>query len=291
MNWLIHTDCSIGGNIPANVKIENIGWESYIKIVSEKLGVKFNPQEKYKICDIRPAFGVIWADEIKSFDFFGYGDLDVIYGNIRNFYTAEVLESNVISSHEWCFSGHLLLLKNEEWIVHAFKKIKGWRALFEMGHNIRFDEDFFFRAFLRPNRFDNRGFKWLIWLVDRVNPFRSKYRKGIYMKEQYTTPLVPMLWAGLEVNHSCLWFWQAGKITNDTNGNREFIYIHFMNFKNSRYMDASFGANAPWSTLKKVIKVEADQVSDGFSIGLKGFFPLTEKIGHTAALRSLKVKE
>lgn len=276
IDWLIHTDCDIDSILPDNVKIEKMEWASYTKHISEKLNINFQTDSKYKICDIRPAFGVIWSEEIENYDFFGYSDIDVIYGDIRKFYTTDVLNNNnILSTHEWCFSGHLCLLRNSDWIVKAYTRVNNWKKLFEINENIRFDEDYFFRAFLRPNRFDNPKLHWLIWLFDRANPLNWKYRLRIYMKEQYTTPLVPSLWRNTEVKHSDLWFWKDGKITNDTN-NREFIYLHFMNFKNARYMDVSYGVHAPWDKLSLIVNVEKDKIKNGFSIGLNGFCSLSK---------------
>jgi hypothetical protein len=46
----------------------------------------------YKICDYRPAFGEIFAKELEPYDFWGWGDLDVIWGNLSEFMPAHALE-------------------------------------------------------------------------------------------------------------------------------------------------------------------------------------------------------
>jgi hypothetical protein len=285
IDWMIHTDCKTNATVPENVTIKQMEWNDYVRLVSRKLGINFQPSSSYKICDIRPALGIIWGAEIKGYDFFGYSDLDLIYGNIRNFYTNEILQnSTVLSTHEWGISGHLCLMKNVPWITRAYSRVKGWRRLFEMQDYTNFDEGHFFRAFFLLNTYGNRRLPLLRRVIDWVNPANLKYRRGAYMKEQFTTPLSPGLWAGMAVRHSHLWFWQDGRVTNDTNDDREFIYLHFMNFKNARHMDAIFGTVAPWSKLTQLVGVEKSKIGAGFSIGLSGFQPLSYRHASASTL-------
>lgn len=274
ITWLIHTDCSCDEFSYPNVIFSKMSWVEYKAIVSRRLGVNFNPEHKYKICDLRPALGCVWEDEITDYDFYGYGDIDVIYGDIRRFYTDEILKNNVISTHEWCFSGHLSLFKNKKWVRNAFRQLPNWREVIESKDHHRFDEDHYFRVFMKPNRFTPKRKIGLTKLLDLVNPFRIKYRK-IYLREQYTTPLVWGLWRGADVKHSEEWYWKEGKITNRDNGDREFIYLHFMNFASARYMDAKYGVEAPWKKLNRIVNVDIDRLEDGFCIGLNGITPYT----------------
>lgn len=276
IDWLIHTDCETNADVPQNVTIRQMEWNDYVRLVSLKLGIHFQPSSSYKICDIKPALGSIWEQEVEGYDFFGYGDLDVIYGNIRHFYTEQILqESNLLSTHEWGISGHLCLIRNTLWMRKAYSRIKGWKSLFEFPDCTHFDEGHFHRAFFLLDAHSNRQFPFLHWVVDWFNPANLKYRRGAYMVEQFTTPLAPDLWEGMDVQHSHLWFWQDGRLTNDANHDRQFIYLHFMNFKNARHMDASFGTLAPWSKLTHLVSIEKNKIGAGFSIGLSGFQPLS----------------
>jgi hypothetical protein len=36
------------------------------------------------------AYGEIFANELHEYDFWGFSDIDLIWGNIRNFYTEEL---------------------------------------------------------------------------------------------------------------------------------------------------------------------------------------------------------
>lgn len=47
----------------------------------------------YKLCDYKPLFGLAFPEIVGKYDFWGHADIDLLYGDIRNFITDEKLES------------------------------------------------------------------------------------------------------------------------------------------------------------------------------------------------------
>ena len=272
IHWHFHTDCDCDSFKAENADFHHISREDYIEFVSDKLGVKFAPHDNHKLCDIRPMYGILYENEIGGYDLFGYGDIDVIYGNIRQFYTDEVLENNIISTHTWCFSGHFTLVKNERWLRNAFRRVRNWKSLIEQHYNQRFDEDKFFKLFKYPKFLPVR----FQYIYDLLNPEWKKYRSKLYLKEQFTTPLTPSGWIDNGINHPTVWFWKNGRITNETDGDREFIYFHFMNFKNARYMDAVYGKTAFWSNLPQIVHLSPEEYKYGIRIDRYGFHKMDD---------------
>jgi len=83
------------------------------EIASARLGFKVGLEHPYKFCDFRPALACILPEYIDGYDFWGYGDIDVIYGNIRNFITSEILENHdVVSVRHDFLPGAFSLFKN-----------------------------------------------------------------------------------------------------------------------------------------------------------------------------------
>ncbi len=248
VNWLFHTDCPFDEYHIDNVTFKQTSRDEYVTLVNKKLGVKFRMKNAYKLCDLRPMYGVLYEEEIAGFDFYGYGDIDVLYGNIRNFYTDTVLQSNVISTHDWIISGHLALFRNVKWIRNAFKRYKGWRAILENPDSLRFDEDLFIEVFRYPN-IDSAYF----FLYDMIHPFSRKFRTGLHLKEQFTTPFTPHLWRSDQPVHPEVWYWKDGAVTNETEGQREYIYLHLMNFVSARWIDPRYKKNTVWRDLEKFV--------------------------------------
>ena len=252
INWLIHTDCVYSAEIPSNVLIKHMSWDDYRQKVSTKLGITFLPRTAYKLCDLKPAYGYLWKEEIHEYDFWGFGDIDLVYGDIRNFYTNAILDGyDILSVSGWGISGPLCILKNAPWTINAFAQIPGWRDFFSIIECVRFDEDIFFRAFCGPD---------------------GKFYDRILLQEQHITPLCNGLLATNKIiKHADRWFWKNGKVTNSENGDREFICIHFMNYISARYMDPSYGETAPWSKLDSVANIDIAKLGSGFEISLNGF--------------------
>jgi len=268
---LIHTDCLVDGEYDIdNVKIVNMSKDIYIEKVSKKLKVNFKPENDYKFCDIKPMYGVLHEDEIDGFDFYGYGDIDVIYGNIRKFYTDQVLENNIISTHSWCLSGHLSLFRNVDWIRNAFRRYNEWRMIVENPKNLRFDEDSFIKVFSYPV-----GSPLYIRFYDILHPLSWKYRTKRYLREQFTTPLTPSAWRNGRQLHPEVWYWRQGTLTNELDGRTEFIYLHFMNFISGRWMSSHYRERLLWRDREKIIFVTPQQMrQNGLKIDWYGFHAL-----------------
>ncbi len=64
---------------------------------------------------LKLAFGFLFAEIKKGYDFLGHGDIDVVYGNIRDFMTEEVLNNqDVISSWHDYNTGTFCLFRNNK---------------------------------------------------------------------------------------------------------------------------------------------------------------------------------
>ncbi len=274
INWLFHTDCPVEGLDAGNIMFKPCTREDYIRTVNQKLNVRFDTADPYKLCDLRPAYGVLYEEEIKDYDFFGYGDIDVIYGRIRDFYTDDILNHyNIISTHTWCISGHLALIRNEEWLRKAFYRISNWQEILEKQHNQRFDEDYFSSLFLYPAKIP-RG---LHRMYDWSHPSSVRYRKNVYFVEQHTTPLTPGRWKDGNPLHPTVWYWKDGHITNDRDGDERFLYLHFMNFKHARYMSPAYGRKAFWDGMSSVVHINPEHYGNDMRIDPYGFTELIPK--------------
>ncbi len=227
IEWLFFTDCGEPENKAQNVNYRHMSFAEYRELASQKLGINFSAPEPYKICDLRPAYGLVHEEDIKGFDYFGFGDIDLIYGDIRKFYNDDVLNYNIISTDNRRVTGHLTLLKNNELMRNSFRKIKNWRSLLESPQHQHLDEAAFSKVFNPHKNFP----LWLRKFFALFNPCQ----RSIFFKDQYTTPgfkgMEGRKWHDKSYNYPLKWFWDRGKITNDMDGDREFIYFHFMYWK------------------------------------------------------------
>jgi len=142
VDFLIFTD-NIDSNLelPPNVKIFHYSIEQFKVEASIALGLDGAVESDYKLCDFKPAYGYIFSDFIKDYDFWGYCDIDVIFGNIRLFMTDELLnEYDIISARHDYLTGCFALYRNNPFMRELFKQSKDYRKVFTDPRNLFFDE-------------------------------------------------------------------------------------------------------------------------------------------------------
>ena len=103
-------------SIPKNVSIKYYKFEDIQKKINDYFKIESKINRPYKLCDIKPMYGVIFGDLIKKYDFWGYCDIDLIFGNIRNFITNEILNNY----DKIYILGHFSLLRNTSNINKLF---------------------------------------------------------------------------------------------------------------------------------------------------------------------------
>ena len=97
-------------NIPDNVKLIRMSWDECRQLIQSHFDFEVTLVYPYKLCDFKPAFGYIFADYIRGYDFWGHLDLsDTILGNLREFITDPILDL-YDKIHIY---GHLTLYRNE----------------------------------------------------------------------------------------------------------------------------------------------------------------------------------
>ena len=266
IDWLFFTDCPEPDNKAPNVRYINISFDDYKKMVSKKLNINFNPFSPYKLCDLKPAYGFIHQDEIKAYDFFAFGDNDIIYGDLRQFITDEILDKyDVISTHENRISGHFALFRNNDMLRNAFRRIPDWQKHLENGNHLALDESKFSKVFVSHKK--HPLFLRKLWAL--FDPYQRK----VLFKEQFSTILSPQPWWNGSMTHPQKWFWNKGCLTNDLDGKREFMYLHFMNWKSNKWLPKEHRSEpSAWMTLNSIINIDYHQAAkNGFQISATGF--------------------
>jgi hypothetical protein len=274
VNWIIRTDCDIPADAPPNVKFIRMDYKDYIGNVSRSLGINFSPSGNYKICDIKPMYADMYCDDIKDFDYFGFGDLDVIYGDIRKFYTEDVLSHDVISTHADMLSGHLALFRNTESLRKAYLRIPRWKEYIENPESTRFDEDIFSCLFLPRDNFAAVGFRSN--LLQGLRECDELPGLKVYFKEQYTTVFIPMDWHDGIAEHPDVWFWKNGIVTNNRNAGHDYLYLHMMNFQSMRWASSPCREQrTPWKNNPDVRFTLTGEETDGVRIDWTGIQALS----------------
>ena len=253
VRWRFYTDCGQPENRASNIDYVPISFDDYKALVRARLGITFDPVHPHKLCDLRPALGFLHEQDTTGYPFFGYGDLDVIYGNISSFYGEERLAgSDVVSTHPERLSGHFAVLRNTPALRCAFERIPNYRALLEMPQQTGVEEKQFSQVFLK------------------LTTERSLF------VERHSTVLSVRRWHDGTMNYPQRWFWQRGRLTNERDGEREFLYLHFMRWQSAHWINnPPVPGEAAWVG-RELIHLDWRRAADGFCISPEGFTPIDQ---------------
>lgn len=228
VNWLLISDCGALSELPENVELRKSSFAEYCTWVSIRLGFKFSPSNPYKLCDLKPAYGYLHEQDIAGYDYWGFSDIDLVYGNLRAYFTEERLNKfKFFSTHERRVSGHLCLLRNEPELRDLFWRIRDFKARIQDPKNHALDEGGFTRLFLWRKNFPKSLFKF-VGLFNRL-------RRVAEFEEAFSTPNGVRAWTDGTQAYPVYWQWQDGRLTNDKDGEREFPYLHFLHLKKNAW--------------------------------------------------------
>lgn len=127
--------------LPANVNHIHKTLADINILSSRKLNFQTHIENGYKFCDFKPAYGFLFSDLIEGYDFWGQSDIDLIFGDIRNFMTDDVLDMNdyISMRHDFptgCFS----LFRNNTTMNTFFMRSKDYQKAFSESRHFCFDE-------------------------------------------------------------------------------------------------------------------------------------------------------
>lgn len=117
IDFYIFTDIEYDKYLPKNVHIVNMTFDEIKKRAQSIVDFSIVLNDYYKLCDYKPAYGLIFSDYLEEYDFWGHCDPDIIWGNIRNFLTEDIL-----NEYDRVFTfGHLSVYRNNNTINNSFK--------------------------------------------------------------------------------------------------------------------------------------------------------------------------
>lgn len=257
VDWLFYTDCELPDAHPANVRFVRCTFAEYCQRVSDSLHIRFMPDNPYKLCDLKPALGSIHADELREHAWFGFGDIDVIWGDVAAWLYPRLQQHSCVATHATRISGHLCAFHNTTAMREAFRRVPRWQQALENPQHLRFDEAQFSRVFIRYKNWPH----WARRLLDQSDP----YRREALFEESFSTPGCRIPWRDGREVYPRTWYCRPVQLTNDLDGGQTLPYVHFLAWKRGWRDDADpRGAR---------VRVEP-AVDRGWRLSAAGFDPL-----------------
>jgi hypothetical protein len=224
----------------ANIKFIKFCLEDFNSLASVKLNLAINVTDPYKICDLRPAFGVIFEDFLKPYTFWGHTDIDVIFGNIRHFITNQLLENHdILTARKEYLTGHFTLYKNTKEINKLYALTDDHQYIFKWGEYLGFDECNFLWWKLMEGHdisiFVNRHMSMtlLVKRLQKDNKVRALFTQLVLEQDHKSNSFDRLL------------IWEDGILT-DHDTHESFLYFHF------HFLKKRTGFICPeWNTLNQ----------------------------------------
>jgi hypothetical protein len=205
VEWIIYSDIDPLPGVPANVTFRRMSIRELNERCSHVLGTPIDIKRR-KLCDLKVTYGVIFADDLLSFDFWGCSDLDIIWGDIRRFATDARLQAHdIFSSRKERLSGHCTFYRNTPEVNCLFERIPDVRALLSTSHYEHLDEQELTKYVRLPSR-GGRSSPRIYWEEEVAT--NAAYQKGL--RDESMT-------------------WNNGRAFGPDG--RELMYIHFHKLK------------------------------------------------------------
>ena len=171
VDFMFFTDADVE---PAkNIIVHQMQFCDFQQLVQNAFDFPIVLDRPYKLCEYKQAYGYILKDYINDYNFWGFGDLDLVYGDIRSFFTDNVLTHKFLLG--W---GHLTLLHNDEDTnTYFMKQIAGYQNYKDAftTSKITFFDEYGFNGCSDKWRDCRPEDCWLEWPFDNVSKPKESY--------------------------------------------------------------------------------------------------------------------
>lgn len=217
IDFIVITDDRTKFEIPVNVKIIYMNFFEMKSHIQNCFKFKISLETPYKLCDYKPAYGYIFENLFQNYDYWGYCDLDVVFGNIMK-YLPKNIEFDKISN-----LSHLCFVKNTEELRTIFMKAQDditYKDIFSSNVHFGFDEigNYGFNCILES--FDKKIYDLGKNIAD-ISTYAMNFSLSIINKRRWE-----------DIGGQRIFLFNAGKLeeyllkANDEIEKNEYAYVH-----------------------------------------------------------------
>lgn len=150
VDWLLFTDFQIRPAVPANVRHTYLSFSQIREKIQGCFDFEVALPSAYKLCDLKPAYGEIFAHDLAGYEWWGHCDLDLVFGDLLR-----VIPSKVFERFDKAFwLGWLSLYRNIPAMNGLYRTESDgldYRTAFQSPSTLMFDEVPGFRRILEAS--------------------------------------------------------------------------------------------------------------------------------------------
>ena len=261
IDFWVFTDQEIQG-LPSNVRCVKMSLPEMRDRATKVLGFEAALSRPYKCCDYKPIYGLMFADYLEAYDYWGHCDIDLIFGDLQYYFD----KYNLYDYEKFGMLGHLSLFKNNEKVNKAYMIPNGHmncRDVYTNENNMVFDElpgistimkENGFKVFMRRIFIDIATMYHRYRIID-VYPLDEKP-----INYKYQT----FYWERGKTYHVYL---KEGNICKD-----EYLYIHFQKRPNYQVDTSLLSAESFFITNTGFVRGALDTMSKEYFQKLNPYF-------------------
>jgi hypothetical protein len=266
IDFMFFTDIKTEEQLPSNLIMNVLSIDEFNKLTSKITGVNPCIQSEYcyKLCDLKPMYGKIFQDYILDYDYWGWGDIDLIYGNVEDFLHKKIKEGfDIISLRKKWMSGATCLFRNSTETNDLYLLSDDWqKVLSNPNKYYGFDEvskthdcEFLFPRLEKGEEMDS--FK------TEIDSFTSVVNKN---KNKIKTHFEDVICEKVSVNmllkfyHGDIYVYKKGMGNHKTN--TSFVAFHYVNEKGA----------------KRFLFPDWEKIPDEFIVSRYGFYKLDKNL-------------
>ena len=215
IDFIIITDDRTSYKVPSNVIVNYCSFEEIKEKIQKHFDFEVKVDRPWCLSLFKPAYGQIFHKELQKYDFWGYCDMDLMWGDIRKFITDDLLEKYERVGTK----GHASIYRNEDTVNARYKTIASKTANYKTVFSGKSEYSF-----------DENGMDEIYEYLNVPYYFRpyyahlEKYEASFYLKRLPENQLY--------TNQYQVFCWNRGKLErvylDGTNVFREeYMYIHF----------------------------------------------------------------
>lgn len=129
-------------NLQDNIKVSIESFDHFKQRFQKKLNFQISLDYPYKICDYRPMYGVVFEKILKKYDFWGFGDFDIVLGDLNTY-----ISKDVMKNYDRIYNyGALSIYKNVSKMNNLFKEKNNYKDclsykyVYKTNFSLYFDE-------------------------------------------------------------------------------------------------------------------------------------------------------
>lgn len=140
IDFYIFTDDKSFNSKYKNIYIKYLTFGELKRKIQDLFDFNIKLNSPYKLCDYKPTYGLVFNEIISNYDFWGYCDIDLIFGDLSKFITEEKL--NIYD--KFYYHGHFTLYRNNYEMNNLFylidKKYLDYKHAYATNLCCHFDE-------------------------------------------------------------------------------------------------------------------------------------------------------